>query len=167
MGELEIAASTRLGRIRYKFEALVAALKFIYRATALTPEVPFREMLAVIAHPRILAQVRDTLQYRDVEGYGLELIRSRLNPSKGRGSEALIVLHKYLERMIQELRAAGPPAPMVYRYDNPEAPCEDTEYGYHNIQEPRVYADDDVWWAPGLIYPCGIPGHVDSLGMCK
>ena len=123
--------------------------------------------MSVEAHPRMIARVQGTLQYRDMEGYRLELLRSGLNPSKGRGSEALEVLRKYLEHMIQELKVAGPPAPMIYRYDNPEPLCEDIEYSYYNIQEPQVYAkEDDVWWALGLIYPCGIPGQAHSIGVC-
>ena len=143
IGDLETAASTRQGGTRYRFEALVAVLKLINRATALTSEVPLLELLAVLAHPRTLAQLRDTLQHRDVEGYQQELIWSVSAPPRGRGLEALLVLRKYLERTIQELRDAGPPAPMVYCYDNnedPEAHCEDVEYVYCNIQEPQVYA---------------------------
>ena len=31
-----------------------------------------------------------------------------------------------------------------------------------------MYAEeDDIWWAPGLTYPCGIPGHVHNLGVCE
>ena len=80
-----------------------------------------------------------------------------------------MVLRRYLECTIQVLRDDGPPAPMVYRYDgdkDPEANCEDMLHVYYNIQE--LYAEeDDFWWAPGLTYPCGIPGHIHSLGVCE
>ena len=110
----------------------------------------------MLVHPRTLARLRDTLQHRDVEGYRQDLIWSGLSPSRGRGSEAILVLRKYLEHMIQELRDAGPPAPMVYCYDNdedPEAHYEDVEYVYCNIQEPLVYTGG----------PLDLPTPVGSL----
>lgn len=51
IGELEIAASTRQGGTRYRFESLVAIRKLIKRATALTPEISLLELLDVLAHP--------------------------------------------------------------------------------------------------------------------
>ena len=38
---------------------------------------------------------------------------------------------------------------------------------YYNVQVARVDAlEDDKWWAPGLSYPCGLPGHLHSLAVC-
>ena len=99
--ELEKAATTCQGGTRYRFEALVAALKFINRVTALAPEVPMTELLAMLAHPRTLARLQETYQHRNVEGYRQKKIRSGLSPFRGRGSEALKVLHSYLDHMIQ------------------------------------------------------------------
>ena len=103
---------------------------------------------------------KETLQRRDVEGSRQELIRGSLSPSRGTGSEGLRVLCSYLEQMSQGLRDAGPPAPLVYRHEDlvEEVVEEDVEHVYYRIQEPRVNAEEDnIWWVPGLIHPCGLP----------
>ena len=152
--ELEAAAATCRGGTRYRFEALVAAVKFIRRVKSLSPEVPESELQAALASPKMLTRVQETLQHRDVEGNRQKMIRSGLSPSRGRGSEALKVLCSYLEHTILALRDA--------------AAYEDVEHVYYCIQEPRLNAEgDDVWWAPGLTYPCGIPGHIHSLAVCE
>ena len=105
-----------------------------------------------------------------MEGCRQELVRKCFSPPKGRGAESLQVLCNYLVNMIQELRDAGPPAPLIYQGeedDNDEMQYEDVEHIYYNIQEARAYAlEGDEWWAPGLSYPCGIPGDVHSLAVC-
>ena len=49
--ELESAASIRKGGTRSRYEALVAAVKFVYRTTALVPEVPLKELLYIVTTP--------------------------------------------------------------------------------------------------------------------
>ena len=96
--DLEDAATSRQGGTRYWFEALVAAVKFIKRVNCLFPEVPEQQLQGILSHPKVLAQIQETLQQRDVEGSRQELIRSSLSPSTGRGSEGLRVLCSYMEQ---------------------------------------------------------------------
>ena len=94
------------------------------------------------------------------------MYKKRLRPSREGVAESLGVLCAYLVNMIQRLKNAGPPAPL-YQEDDHSGDCMDSEYEYYNIQVPRVCAiEDDEWWAPGLSYPCGLPGHVHSLAVC-
>ena len=67
-----------------------------------------------------MTRVLATLQHHDLEGYQRELHWGRLNPTRRKGSENLEVLRKYLEHMIQKLRA-----PMVHYYEGSDPHYED------------------------------------------
>ena len=83
----------------------------------------------MLAKPRILNRLQETLQQQDVEGFRQELIRKSLSPPKGRGAESLGALCTYLEQRIQGLGEVGPPAPLSYQGK------EDSVYRTETIKE--------------------------------
>ena len=82
------------------------------------PEVSEWEILSTLTKPRILSRIQETLQSQDVEGCRQEFPKIQLNPPTRKTAESLQVLCAYLEHMIQGLRDAGPPAPLIYPDDD-------------------------------------------------
>ena len=145
----------------------MSALKLIKRVQALSPEVPEWEILVVLSRPRLLSRIQETLQPLDLEGCQQEINRKQLRPSREGVAKSLRALRAYLVNMIQGLKDAGPPAPLYQEDEDDDEECVGPEYEYYNIPVPKVCAvDGDEWWAPGLSYPCGLPGHMHSLAVC-
>ena len=88
------------------------------------------------------------------------MLQHQLRPSIEGVAKSLAALSAYLVNMIQGLRDAGPPAPLFKEDVDLDGEITE-EFLYYNIQVTRVCTlDNGEWWAPGLTYPCGLPGHV-------
>lgn len=66
---LELAAAAWQRGAKYRFKVLTDALALIKRVKSLSPELSKQEILAVIARPRTLERILDTLHLQDAEGY--------------------------------------------------------------------------------------------------
>ena len=90
----------------------------IQKVQSLSPEVLEPGVQAILTNSRTLARLKETLQTRDMEGLKVETMRSGLSLSRGQGPEGLLFLCKYLDQWIQQLKDRGPPAPLVYQFED-------------------------------------------------